>query len=103
MNIKNNERQKFNLEQFKKDNGIKNYVVGRSYEIYKSYFPDLCYETFCILDKNGMLGRLWRGQRIDLPSENIHIEECSWRFQLFDYSKIYAPVIMKVIVEGRGL
>jgi hypothetical protein len=96
MNI--NEKKKFNLEQFKKDNGIRDYVIGRSYEIYKSYFPDLCYETFCILDINGMLGRFWRGQRIDLPSENIYIKENWWRYELFKESKIYVPVVMKGVI-----
>jgi hypothetical protein len=101
--MNNKEKQKFNLEQFKKDNGFKNYIVGRSYEIYKSYFPDLCYNTFCILDSNGMLGRFWRGQRIDLPSENIHIAENWWRFELIMASKIYVPVVKKdVNKEWRG-
>lgn len=76
----------FDLGKFKTEHGIKGYKVGGDYEIYKSYFPELEYNLFSILDKNGMKGRLWRGQIIDLPWEDIYIRECWWRYKLYHNS-----------------
>lgn len=73
----------FNLDEVKKILGLVDYPIGYEYELYKSYFPEMDYNRFCILDKNGMKGRLWRGLPIDLTRENIHIPFCWWRNAIY--------------------
>lgn len=69
--------------------------LGANYELYKSYFPELEFDKYIKLEKNGMLGRLFRGQRIDLVKENIHIPFCWWRHAIFKDSNQYTPYVVK--------
>lgn len=68
---------------------LTNYQLGKDYEMYMSHFPEMDHNIFCILDKNGMKGKLWRGELIDLPNENIHIPICWWRNEIFKQTKQY--------------
>lgn len=86
---------KNNLEQIKKDLGIKNPNSRTQFLIYQSYFPDLEYRTFLILLRNGMLGRLFRGQEINLIGENIFIPFCWWRNEIFRKTNQYVPCVIK--------
>ena len=89
-------KEEFNLEKFRKENGITDYIIGKDYELYKSHFPELDYNTFCILDKKGKKGKLWQGVQIDIPEENIHIDECGWRQELYKYTNQSVPYIKKI-------
>jgi hypothetical protein len=85
----------FNLERFIEENGLNKHTIGDEYEMYKTYYSNLDYELFCILDRNGMLGRYWRGLRIDLIKENIHIK-CDWvRNEIFKMTNQQVPCITK--------
>jgi hypothetical protein len=64
-----------------------------TYEIYKSYFPDLELTTFTILKHNGMLGKLFRGEEIKLIREDVFIEKCLWRHVIFKLSNQYVPCV----------
>jgi hypothetical protein len=88
-------KKEFDLQKFKKENGIKDPIIGEDYEIYKSYFPNLDKEEFVVLERNGMLGRLYRGQRIDLIKENIHIPFCWWRYQIFKSTNQHVPCVKR--------
>jgi hypothetical protein len=66
-----------------------------TYEIYKSYFPDLELKTFTILNHNGMLGKLYRGEEVKLISDDIFIKKCWWRYAIFKQSKQYVPCVLK--------
>ena len=66
-----------------------------TYEIYKSYFPDLELKTFVIFKHNGMLGKLFRGEEIKLISEDIFIEKCWWRNENFKLSNQYVPCVVR--------
>jgi hypothetical protein len=88
-------KKEFNIEKFKEDNGIIDYRIGDDYEIYKSYFPKMNNELFYTLDKNGMLGRLFKGLPIDLTKENIHIPFCRWRNDEYKQNKIQVPCVKK--------
>jgi len=89
-------KEQYSFEKFKKENGITGYIVGKGYEIFKSHFPELDYDTFCILDENGCKGKLWQGAQIDIPEGNIHIEQCGWRQDLYNYTKQPVPYIKKI-------
>ncbi len=86
---------KFDLQRFKKENRIKDPVIGKDFEIYKSYFSNLEKEMYLILEWNGMLGRLFRGLRIDLNKENVHIPFSWWRYQIFKSTNQNVPCIKR--------
>lgn len=75
--------------------GLEYPTMGDNYELYKSYFPELEYSNYIILERNGMLGRLFRGQQIDLVKENIHISFCWWRYLIFKDSNQYTAYVVK--------
>ncbi len=81
---------KYNLEQYK----INKRTITK-YEIYKSYFPNLKHEVYKVLLRNGMLGRMYRGQEINLVAENIYIPFCLWRHAMFKDSHQYVPCVIK--------
>jgi hypothetical protein len=68
-----------------------------TYEIYKSYIPELDHKTYAVLKHHGMLGKLFRGEEIKLISEGISIEACWWRQEIFNQSKQYVPCVLKEI------
>lgn len=84
-----------NLEQIKNNFEGNNPNNNNQFEIYQSYFPELEHEMFIKLKRNGMLGRLFRGQRIDLEKENIYIPFCLWRHAMFKDSHQYVPCVIK--------
>ncbi len=100
--MKNKKRIQLDIEKLKNDMGINDFSMIENFKIYKSYFPELSYKRFCIYEKNGMLGRLWRGQRIDLPKENIHIKENWWRNEIFRNNNINVPVVMSSTKQVGG-
>ena len=66
-----------------------------TYEIFKSYIPDLDIKTFNVLEYNGKLGKLFRGEKIELIKDNIFIEECWVRHDKFITTKQYVPVVTR--------
>ncbi|WP_298367553.1 hypothetical protein [uncultured Lutibacter sp.] len=68
-----------------------------SFEIYKSYIPELEHKTYTILKHHGMLGKLFRGEEIKLISKDIFIEDCWWRQETFNQSNQYVPCVLKEI------
>jgi hypothetical protein len=66
--------KEFNLDAFLESQGI-SYDLKEDYKCYKKFFPDLDYKTFVILNRYGKLGRLIKGLRIDVPQENVFIEQ----------------------------
>lgn len=79
----------------KKQMEINRSKTPSSYEIYSSYFDSLDMKLFKILEYKGLLGRLFRGQRIDLNDEKIHIPESWWRYEIFKNTNQYVPCIVK--------
>lgn len=80
----------YNLERHKI-----NQKTITQYEIYKSYFPNLKHELFNVLLRNGMLGRMYRGQEINLKRENICIPFCLWRNAVFIKTNQFVPCVLK--------
>ncbi|HBI39846.1 MAG TPA: hypothetical protein DDY16_02710 [Tenacibaculum sp.] len=68
------DKNEFNLDAFLASQGIK-HDLKEDYKCYEKFFPDLGFRTFSKLNHYGKLGRLIRGLRIDLPQENIFIEQ----------------------------
>lgn len=66
-----------------------------TYEIYKSYIPELAHKTYIILKHHGMLGKLFRGEEIKLNSEGISIKACWWRYEIFKQSNQHVPCVPK--------
>lgn len=88
-------KKQYNLEQFKIDHGYKEPIIGRNYELYKSYFPNLDKDLYIKLDKNGMLGRLFRGENIKLYRQDIFIPFSIWRNSIFKKTNQYVTCVYR--------
>jgi hypothetical protein len=82
-------------EEIKKQIEIMRKKGPSTYEIYSSYFDELDFKMFEVLKYEGMLGRLFRGQKIDLDDKNIFIPFCLWRNAIFLQTKQYVPSVVK--------
>tara|TARA_R110000823_G_scaffold313466_2_gene441170 strand:- start:3109 stop:3381 length:273 start_codon:yes stop_codon:yes gene_type:complete len=68
------EDKEFNLDEFCQSLGIK-HDLKEDFKCYEKFFPELDYKSFLILNRYGKLGRLIKGLRIDVPQENLYIEQ----------------------------